>query len=223
MNTQLNGIRNRLGLPSKKMDDFRLVTSDMELANFKSQCEAIWKAFKEQKQIKGKIFSFTFGIPDDDTLHQFRDRDFVTMGTATSLKEALELSKRPIDIIVLQGSEAGGHRGNFIEFSDSEKSSVPPSSFQSSIDLLKEVIVHIKKPLIVAGIRSPSDVTLMLREGSQGVSMGTAFITCEESGAPPSYKKTFIGISTKFRSVFGEFHERFHWEIRSCHTKRICR
>lgn len=36
------------------------------------------------------------------------------MGTATTVREAIDIEERGMDIIVVQGSEAGGHRGNYL-------------------------------------------------------------------------------------------------------------
>ena len=36
------------------------------------------------------------------------------MGTTTTVREAIAIEKAGMDIVILQGSEAGGHRGNFM-------------------------------------------------------------------------------------------------------------
>src|SRR4051812_42343287 len=51
------------------------------------------------------VLSFTFGIPP------LPDADLVTMGTATTVEEAVALERAGIDVVVAQGLEAGGHRG----------------------------------------------------------------------------------------------------------------
>jgi nitronate monooxygenase len=71
-------------------------------------------SFEEQMNVileeKIPIFSFTFGIPPEKWLENFKKNGITLIGTATTLKEAELLSEYDIDVIVAQGSEAGGHR-----------------------------------------------------------------------------------------------------------------
>ena len=55
------------------------------------------------------ILSFTFGIP------QLADAKAFKIGTATTVAEAVALEHAGVDAIVVQGYEAGGHRGTFLE------------------------------------------------------------------------------------------------------------
>ena len=59
------------------------------------------------------VFSFTFGIPDADSLGRLREAGIAILGTATSLHEARLLAEAGVDGIVAQGAEAGAHRGSF--------------------------------------------------------------------------------------------------------------
>ena len=53
------------------------------------------------------VFSFTFGIPALDP------GGALTIGTATTVAEAVALERAGVDAVVAQGYEAGGHRGTF--------------------------------------------------------------------------------------------------------------
>lgn len=59
------------------------------------------------------VLAFYFGIPDPQLLSKVQQAGVVTMGTATNVTEALQLVQSGIDCIVVQGSEAGGHRGTW--------------------------------------------------------------------------------------------------------------
>lgn len=59
------------------------------------------------------IIGFTFGISDAATIQQCKAAGAILIGTATSLPEAQALQAAGMDVIVAQGSEAGGHRGMF--------------------------------------------------------------------------------------------------------------
>ena len=54
------------------------------------------------------VLSFTFGIPPLDGFEGF------TIGTATTVAEAVALADAGVDAVVAQGFEAGGHRGTFL-------------------------------------------------------------------------------------------------------------
>ncbi len=54
------------------------------------------------------VLSFTFGIPPLEEL------EALTMGTATTVDEAVALERAGVDVVVAQGYEAGGHRGTFL-------------------------------------------------------------------------------------------------------------
>lgn len=128
------------------------------------------------------IFSFTFGIPPLSIIREFQKKNALVIGTATHVNEALALQEAGVDFIVLQGNEAGGHRGTFME-----------DSYSPTMELLKQAKEQIKKPLIAAGgIMHGKEIKAAIQAGAAAVQMGTAFLTCTESGAHPAYKKALL-------------------------------
>jgi len=128
------------------------------------------------------IFSFTFGVPKPDEVEALRQRGIVTMGTATHLLEAIVLEESGVDMIVAQGLEAGGHRGTFV--------GPPEQGLVGTLALIPLLANHIRIPFVAAGgIMDGRGIAAALALGAAGVQMGTAFLTCTESGAPPSYKE----------------------------------
>lgn len=131
------------------------------------------------------VFSFTFGIPPVSVIRDFHKRNTLVIGTATHPNEAAALQEMGVDFIVCQGSEAGGHRGTFL-------GSAHESLFPA-LDLIEEVKARVKRPLIAAGgIMSAADIRQALEAGACAVQMGTAFVTCKESGAHPTYKRALL-------------------------------
>src|SRR5689334_11807057 len=61
------------------------------------------------------VFSFTFGMLPSSAVQKVRRRGVMLAGTATTVDEAIALDRAGVDMIVAQGSEAGGHRGSFAE------------------------------------------------------------------------------------------------------------
>lgn len=131
------------------------------------------------------ICSFTFGIPTVDVMEKLKKHNVLTIGTATTVAEAIAIEKIGMDAVVVQGSEAGGHRGNFL--SDHEESLI------GLMSLIPQVVDNVTIPVIAAGgIMDGRGVKAVLCLGVKAAQMGTAFLTCEESGAHPVHKEAII-------------------------------
>ncbi|MCU7258575.1 nitronate monooxygenase family protein, partial [Pseudomonas aeruginosa] len=133
------------------------------------------------------ICSFTFGIPDALTIEKLKEHQVILIGTATTVEEAIENEKAGIDIVVAQGSEAGGHRGSFLQISHNVEPMV------GTMSLVPQVVDHVSIPVVAAGgIMDERGLLASLMLGAQGVQMGTAFLTSHESGANELLKDTIL-------------------------------
>lgn len=130
-------------------------------------------------------FSFTFGQLPAAAIKAIKAREMFLIGTATTVDEAVALEKSGVDAIVTQGSEAGGHRGTFSgDFS---------SGMVGSISLVPQVVDAVKVPVIASGgIMDGRGIVAALALGAVGVQMGTAFLTCSESGVPDAYREAIL-------------------------------
>ncbi|MCM2978389.1 nitronate monooxygenase [Priestia aryabhattai] len=127
--------------------------------------------------------SFTFGCPDREIVASLKGIGSHIFVTITTPQEAEVALRAGADALCLQGIEAGGHRSTFLE------SSVD----FSLINLLKEVRLITKKPLIAAGgLMTGSDIKRVLQEGASAAQLGTAFICCPESGASALHKESIL-------------------------------
>lgn len=150
---------------------------------------------------KVPIFSFTFGIPAQHWIDEFKKHGITLIGTATTLEEGLLLEQRGMDAIVAQGSEAGGHRGTFLcEAKD---------ALTDVLSLTSLLVDHIKIPVIAAGgIMDANGIVDSLKSGATAVQMGTAFLCCSESSIHPLYKKLLLNstadITTLTRAFSGK-------------------
>jgi len=59
------------------------------------------------------LFSFTLGMLPAAAFAAIKAKGLVLAGTATTVDEAVALERAGVDVVVAQGSEAGGHRGTF--------------------------------------------------------------------------------------------------------------
>lgn len=172
----------------KACDDIQNCCGELNI-KIKSVAEPYAPSFEEQIYIvleeKVPIFSFTFGMLDSKWITEFKSNQTILIGTATTLAEAYALEKSGIDIIVAQGSEAGGHRGTFL--GEAEK------ALTGLISLIPQFVDHVKIPVIAAGgIMDARGITASMTLGAAGVQMGTAFLSCPESGVHTKYKQALL-------------------------------
>ena len=139
-----------------------------------TQLEPVWSA-------RPAILSFHFGLPPDGVIAKAHALGISVGISATSLAEALAIESADADFIVAQGIEAGGHRGQFDLQAKDEA--------LSTLELTTQLVKHCRMPIIAAGgIMNGAHIQNALAKGAQAVQMGTAFLCCDESGTPPSYR-----------------------------------
>jgi nitronate monooxygenase len=142
---------------------------------YRDQIEAVLDA-------KPAVFTFTFGIPDPATLARFRSAGIFTMGTATTVDEAVALKAAGVDGIFAQGSEAGAHRGTFLEPAE--------HSLVGTLALVPQVVDATGLPVFAAGgIGDGRGVAAVLALGATAAALGTAFLLANESGISPAYRR----------------------------------
>ncbi|TDY50581.1 nitronate monooxygenase [Alicyclobacillus sacchari] len=164
----LNPIRHRLGLDP-------LPEAVPEPPSFEEQMEVV---FDEAVP----VFSFTFGIPTPAVMDACSKQGIATIGTATTVEEAIEIERAGASAVVVQGAEAGGHRGTFLPYAE--------QPLIGTFALIPQVADAISIPVIAAGgIMDGRGLAAALALGAAGVQMGTAFLASPESGAHPLYQK----------------------------------
>ena len=120
-----------------------------------------------------RFLSFTFGNLDRESIQLLHDNDVLLIGTCNSLQEAQMLEKSDIDIICVQGIEAGGHRGTF------KTEDIPKISGRS---LLQRVSESVATPLIYAGgITSKGSIEAAHALGAEGFQVGSLLLCSKES------------------------------------------
>ena len=128
------------------------------------------------------VFSFVFGVPSPAILAECRRRSIITVGAATSIAEARALDEAGVDLVVASGFEAGGHRPTFLGRAE--------DSLMGTLALTSLVADRVKAPVISAGgIADRRGVAAVLALGAQAAQVGTAFLACEESNAPPAHRE----------------------------------
>jgi nitronate monooxygenase len=136
------------------------------------------------------VLSFTFGIPPLD------DVDCFTIGTATTVAEAVALADAGVDAVLAQGSEAGGHRGTFLEPVE--------RSLLGTMALVPQVVDAVPVPVIASGgIMDGRGIAAARLLGAQAVQLGTAFLRTDEAGTGVAYREALSQPTTVTRVLTG--------------------
>jgi nitronate monooxygenase len=157
---------------------------------------------------KAPVFSFIFGVPPAELLQECQLRRIVTIGTATTVDEAVALQRAGVDAIVASGFEAGGHRGSFLRRAE--------DSLVGTMSLVPQVVDAVDVPVIAAGgIADGRGVVAAMALGAEGVQIGTAFLAAEESGANPLHRAALRSAEAKDTGLTRGFTGRLGRGIRN--------
>ncbi len=131
------------------------------------------------------LVSFTFGLPSAADVESLHTVGSAAAATVTSAEEAHAAIVLPIDALVVQGPEAGGHRAQHDQ-------AVLPDSTPIN-ELVHAVRAITSLPIIAAGgIGTPANAQQVLDSGADAVQLGTRFLTTSESGTKPVHRAALL-------------------------------
>ena len=157
---------------------------------FEAQAEALIEAAPP-------IASFIFGIPEPEITLALKANGTTVMATATTVDEALAIEAAGIELVILSGMQAGGHRGAFINS--------PDVALNSTHELLAAAKGQLKIPVIAAGgITTGADIAQALHFGAGAAQLGTVFLATAASNAPDEHKEKLFApaYETELTKVF---------------------
>jgi nitronate monooxygenase len=132
------------------------------------------------RKLRPAVVSFTFGCPPKQEVSELGEAGIEAWVTVTSPEEAHVAAGDGADALVLQGAEAGGHRGSFAD-TDEEP--------LSTLVLLRLVAHELRLPLVAAGgLTDGPAVAAALAAGATAAQLGTAFLRADEAGTEPAYR-----------------------------------
>ena len=133
------------------------------------------------------VVSFTFGCPEPAVLARLRAVGSETWVTVTTPDEADQAAAAGADALVVQGAEAGGHRGGFTD----DPTGPEPIAL---LPLLQLVAARTTLPLVAAGgIATGRGIAAVLSAGASAAALGTAFLRCPEAGTAGVYRAALAG------------------------------
>ncbi|WP_239328957.1 nitronate monooxygenase [Paenibacillus sp. ACRRX] len=146
------------------------------------------------------VVSTAFGLLTELRMRELHRRGVLVTAMVTTVREALTAEQSGADVIVAQGSDAGGHRSTF------DLSAHPQGALVGTFSLVPQIVDAVRVPVVAAGgIMDGRGLAAALMLGAQGVQMGTRFLTADESGAHPAYQQALLSSneeSTVMTNVF---------------------
>lgn len=126
------------------------------------------------------VVSFAFGCPPRPAVDDLHDAGAAVWVTVTTPAEARAAARADADALVVQGVEAGAHRGSF----DDEA-----SGDIGLLALLQLVRAQVGLPLVATGgIATAEGVAAVLAAGAVAACLGTAFLRAREAGTAPVHR-----------------------------------
>jgi nitronate monooxygenase len=139
-----------------------------------------------------EVVSTTFGCLAAETVERLQQSGTQVWATVTAAHEARAARDAGVDALVVQGAEAGGHRGSWQDGGEP----------RTLLELLASIDVGL--PLVATGgIADRAGVTAVLAAGAQAAQIGTAFLLCPEAGTSEPHRRALQGSGdTAFTRAF---------------------
>ncbi len=199
---------------ARVLDGLRRSTSGAFGANFivagardetSSKLDPDFAKVLEVAASRAPVVEFFYENPDPELVDIAHEGGALVSWQVGSGPEAAAAERAGCDLIVAQGTEAGGHvRGKI-----------------GLLALLGEVLPTVKVPVVAAGgIGTGRAMAAALAAGASAVRVGTRFVASEEAGALPAYVDKLIAADAKDTILTEAFSTNWpnapHRVLRSC-------
>jgi NAD(P)H-dependent flavin oxidoreductase YrpB (nitropropane dioxygenase family) len=140
-----------------------------------------------------RLVASALGPPPAELVSRAHDRDVVVAALVGTAEHARRQQAAGVDLIVAQGTEAGGHTGTI-----------------STMVLVPEVVRAVAPTPVLAagGIVTGAQMAAAMALGAQGVWCGSVWLTTEEAETDPSVKQKMLAASAadtvRSRSLTGK-------------------
>ncbi|OBI30503.1 nitronate monooxygenase, partial [Mycobacterium sp. E2238] len=152
--------------------------------------------------VRPELVSFTFGVPPPDVIRRLGALGLLVMVTVTSAYEAGIAVAAGADSLIVQGPDAGGHRGTFAP--DMEPGN---ESLHHLIDRIRHA--HEVPVVAAGGLGTARDVAAVLHRGAVAAQVGTALLLSDEAGTSAAHrtalKNPVFGTTVVTRAFSGRY------------------
>jgi nitronate monooxygenase len=138
------------------------------------------------RELRIPVVSFTGGCPAADAIAALHDAGCAVWVTVTTPAEAREAARMGADALVVQGVEAGAHRGSFDDRASGDV---------GLLALLQLLRAAVGVPLVATGgIATRGAVAAVLAAGARAAQVGTAFMLCPEAGTSAPHREALRSV-----------------------------
>jgi nitronate monooxygenase len=131
------------------------------------------------------VVSVTFGCPSSAEVEMLHAAGCALWVTVTTAAEAAEAQHAGADALVVQGVEAGAHRGSFDDAAPGDV---------GLLALLQLVRAVSDLPLVATGgIATGRGIAAVLAAGADAAQLGTAFMLTPEAATSPAHREALRG------------------------------
>ena len=199
---------------ARLLDGLRRSTSGAFGANFivagarddpSGKIDADFAKVLEVAATRAPVIEFFYADPDPELVEIAHSGGALVSWQLGSRDEAMAAERAGCDLIVAQGTEAGGH----------------VRSKTGLLALLGEVLPVVRIPVLAAGgIGTGRAMAAALAAGASGVRVGTRFVAAEEAGAHPAYVEKLVAAEPEDTVLTEAFSANWpnapHRVLRSC-------
>jgi len=146
------------------------------------------EAFAFTLEARPRLISFALGDPGD-YVKRAHDAGSLVMLQVTTVQQARQAAGHGVDLVVAQGSEAGGFGGTV-----------------AGLALIPQVVDAVRPiPVIAAGgIADGRGLAAALVLGAQGINIGTRFLASSEAPIPEAWKQAILSAESE-EAIKAEF------------------
>jgi len=170
----LNQFRERLGIPAA-------AARPGQMADL---VEAALDVILEERVA---VWSIGLGDPGAERVRRCHARGVKVMAMVATVDDARAVADAGVDVVVAQGSEAGGHRSTWVKRESREAAAI------GTMALVPQVVDAVRVPVVAAGgLADGRGLVSALALGASGILLGTRFVATRESSAPEFWKKALL-------------------------------
>ena len=129
------------------------------------------------------LVSMTFGCPSSAEVDRLHDAGSAVWVTVTTVQEAQFAQRARVDGLIVQGVEAGVHRGGFDDTHPGDL------GLLALLQLVEAEVDDTLALIATGGLSTGHGIAAVLAAGAAAAQFGTAFLLCPEAGTSQAHRE----------------------------------